>query len=77
MKKYNLKYVVMSCIMLHNLCIELNDPCEPRWKLDVEELQLVDMKLKRLRSKIESNENRVKRKCTGKFVSGLSRKQSN
>ena len=57
MKKFNLKYVVMSCIMLHNLCIELHDPCEPRWKLEVEEMELADMKFNRLPSKKESNEN--------------------
>ena len=37
-KKHNVKYVIMSCIMLHNLCIEMNDPCNPRWILKVKEL---------------------------------------
>ena len=32
----------MACIMLHDLCIHMNDPCEPRWRLEIEELELVD-----------------------------------
>ena len=31
--------------------------CEPRWKLEVEEMELADMKFNRLPSKKESNEN--------------------
>ena len=38
MKKYNLKYITMSCLMLHNMCIHFKDPCEPRWILKVDEL---------------------------------------
>ena len=30
-RMFNLKYVIMACIMLHNLCISRKDPCEPRW----------------------------------------------
>ena len=40
---YNLKYVIMSC-MLQNLCISVNDPCEPRWCLEVKELVLIKKK---------------------------------
>ena len=36
----NLKYVIMSCILLHNMCIGFDDPSEPRWKLDVKKLAL-------------------------------------
>ena len=39
-KMHNLKYIIMASIMLHNLCIELDDPCKPRWKLAVKELEL-------------------------------------
>ena len=42
MRNFNLKYVVMACIMLHNLCIEHNDPCEPRWRLEVNNLELFE-----------------------------------
>ena len=34
MKKFNLEYVIMSCIMLHNMCIHLNDPM--RASMDLE-----------------------------------------
>ena len=40
MKIYNLKYIVMACVMLHNLCIARNDPCNPRWRLTVKKLEL-------------------------------------
>ena len=31
----------MSCMMLHNLCISVNDPCEPQWRLEVKQLSLI------------------------------------
>ena len=40
-RMYNLKYVIMACIMLHNLCISLHDPCEPRWRLKVSDISLM------------------------------------
>ena len=48
---YNLKYVIMSCMMLHNLCISVNDPCEPRWCLEVKELGLIKKTLFALKTK--------------------------
>ena len=59
MKKHNLKYV-MSCITLHNLCIRVNDPCEPRWRLEISEMELGDRKFSRQPSKEKSYENREK-----------------
>ena len=38
---FNLKYIIMACIMLHNLCIDHNDPCEPSCRLEVLQLGLV------------------------------------
>ena len=32
----------MAAIPLHNICMYKNDPCKPRWKLDVEQLELVN-----------------------------------
>ena len=32
MKLHNLKYIIMGCVMLHNLCIAKSDP-KPRWHL--------------------------------------------
>ena len=40
-RMYNLKYVIMSCMMLHNLCISVNNPCEPQWRLEVKQLSLI------------------------------------
>ena len=31
----NLKNVIMACILLHNMCIEINDPCKPRLNFEV------------------------------------------
>ena len=37
----NIKHIIMACIALHNLCIEKNDPCQPRWRLEVKKLNLI------------------------------------
>ena len=50
MKVYNLKYVVTACVMLHNICIATNNPCNPRWKL-------TNKIINRSKSKSESNKN--------------------
>ena len=36
----------MACIMLHNLCTEHNDPCEHRWRVEVNDLELFEKPLK-------------------------------
>ena len=41
-KFYNVKYVIMARV-LHNICIHRSDPCKPRWRLDVDHLELVDI----------------------------------
>ena len=41
-KLMNVKYVTLLCILLHNLCITMKDPCKPRWCLRIQELQLDD-----------------------------------
>ena len=60
MRNFNLRYVVMECIKLHNLCIEHNDPCKPRWRLEVNDLKLSEKLLKRNVDINESNLNRTK-----------------
>ena len=50
----------MSCIMLHNLYISLNDPCEPRWCLEVEELGFIKKDFIRTEKKGEADLNRLK-----------------
>jgi len=39
-KLYNIRYVIMAAVVLHNICIYRNDPCKPRWKLKVSNFEL-------------------------------------
>ena len=55
MKMCNLKFVVMACLMLHNLCMATNDPYNSRWRLSVEELELTTKIINRSESNSESN----------------------
>ena len=57
---FNLCYVIMACIALHKLCIELADPCQPRWKLEVQELALIKKQLHRQDNMKEPALNRMK-----------------
>lgn len=50
----------MACVFLHYLCIAAGDPCLPRWKLQAEELAIIDKRLIREESKRESNSNAIK-----------------
>ena len=43
--------------MLHNFCIAKRDPCNPRWRLSGEELELNKTVIKRRVNKRESNKN--------------------
>ena len=56
----NLRYIIMACIALHNLCIAENDPCQPRWQLEVEQLDLIRDSIVREEHKVISNLNRMK-----------------
>ena len=38
---FNLKCIVIANVMLHNLCIDINDPCLPRWHLHVKNTSLI------------------------------------
>ena len=40
-KLKNIRQVIMACIALHNICISRDDPCSPRWRLDIENLHLI------------------------------------
>ena len=57
---HNLKYIITSCIMLHNLCIKHNDPCQPRWRLEVKELSLMTKRTTRVEDKNVSDLIRLK-----------------
>ena len=52
---HNIRYIIMACIALHNLCIDENDPCEPRWVLEVDELDLIRTCITRTENKKISN----------------------
>ena len=43
--------------MLHNLCIAKCNPCKPRWRLTVEQLELSNRDILCKPNKKESNEN--------------------
>ena len=57
MKMHNLKYVVMVCVMSHNLFIAANNPCNPCWRLSVQEFELTNKINSRSESKSEPNKN--------------------
>ena len=50
----------MACIALHNMCIAEDDPCQPRWQLEVQDLDLITDSIIRYENKLQSNMNRVK-----------------
>ena len=56
-KVFNLKYIIMACMMLHNFYIAKHDPCNPRQRLSVEEPELNNTVIKRRSNKGESNKN--------------------
>ena len=37
----NIQLIIMTCIVLHNIRIQRNDPCKSRWRLEVNELSLI------------------------------------
>ena len=37
-----MKYVVMAVVLLHNICVYSNDPCKPRRKLSLNDIELID-----------------------------------
>ena len=57
---FNLRYIVMAFIALHNLCIEISDPCQPRWRLEVDDLDLIRKRLRWAEDKGDSSLNRLK-----------------
>ena len=45
----------MACIALHNIFIDKSDPCQPRWRLDLEQLDLIEKSTSRAEDKEESS----------------------
>ena len=48
----------MACIDLHNICIEKNDPCKPRWRLEVKKLHLIRTRGNKERNTINADQVR-------------------
>ena len=60
MPVFILRYFVMACIAFHNFCIKIYDPCQPRWRLEVDDLDLIQKRLRRAEDKKESSLNYLK-----------------
>ena len=60
-RRRNIKVIIMACIVLHNICIARNDPCNPRWKLEVNKLHLIRKATKRTKNKrlVQEIRNRI------------------
>ena len=56
----NIRYIIMACIALHNVCIDEDDPCEPRWQLEVDDLALIRTRITRTENRDMSDLNRLK-----------------
>ena len=56
----NLKYVIMACVMLHNLCISVRDTYLPRWRLQVKQPGVIRKGCERKEDKNASELNRLK-----------------
>lgn len=58
--KKSIKCIVMCAITLHNICIHVNDPCKGRWRLHVQELNLIRGRHNGVRDKNEVQRVRQK-----------------
>ena len=50
----------MASVMLHNLCIDVNDPCLPGWRLHVKNINLIREQVEKRRDINLSDVNRSK-----------------
>ena len=57
---FNLKYIVMASVMLHNLCIDVSDPCLSRWRLHVKNISLIREQVEKREDISLSDANRSK-----------------
>ena len=48
---FNLKYIVMASVMLHNLCMDVDDPCLPHWGLHVKNTSLIREQVEKQKTK--------------------------
>ena len=57
---FSLKYIVMARVMLHNLCIDVNDFCLSRWCLHVKNINLIIEQVEKREDTNLSDANRSK-----------------
>ncbi|CAB4038440.1 Hypothetical predicted protein [Paramuricea clavata] len=57
-RRRNVTAIIMACITLHNICIKREDPCLPRWQLEIQKVELVRKPTKRSEDKALSNKVR-------------------
>ena len=50
----------MTSVMLNNLCIEVNDPCLPSWRLHVKDISLIREQVEKREDIDLSDANRSK-----------------
>ena len=47
----------MAAVVLHNICIFRNDPCKPRWRLEVDNFELHNFETQRGEGEQSKREN--------------------
>ena len=57
---FKLLYLIMACIALHNICIDRSNSWQTRWRLEIEQLELMEKLLFHAEDKQESNSIRMK-----------------
>ena len=57
----HIRQIIMACILLHNICIARDDPCKPRWRMDVKRLHLIR---KRFNGEVRGEADNVRAKIT-------------
>ena len=64
-KVRNMKYVVMTAVLVRNICIHFHHPCRPQWKVTVEQLSLLDNQIDGFESShSKSNSLEISRKIS-------------
>ena len=56
----DLKYIIMVSVILHNFCIDVNDPYLPRWRLHVKDISLIRGQIEKREDINLSDANRSK-----------------
>ena len=57
---FNLRYIIVTCNALHKIFIGRSDPCQTQWRLEVEQLELMEKPLSCAADEEELNLIRMK-----------------